>query len=187
MRPQMCASFFSGQILDWNIRRLQRRIAQDSKNAVEEASGGVGVTNWATFPLERARLVILFPCIALMLGSTIGYGWMVDKKVHPAAPMVMLFLNGVSFGAIVSVGSTMLVDYLPGRGAGATSCLNLVRCWLAAVLVSVVPYIYKSVGPGKCYTISGCIALVALPCGIVLQARGPAWRFSRFTREHERR
>ena len=59
----------------------------------------------------------------------------------------------------------MLVDLYPNNGSGSASCLNLMRCLLAALFTGVLDKMISSMGLGATYTV---IAGLCLLCDICL-------------------
>lgn len=117
--------------------------------------------------------------MALQCISILVYGWLVHFQIHPAAPIPFLFLEGIGQGLTNNMINTLLLDYLPGKGAGATASLNLVRCLMGAAGVAASDRLL-SVGAGWCFTVVMGINALSIPCGVVLWCKGPQWRAKRF-------
>ncbi|KAI1119184.1 major facilitator superfamily transporter [Nemania sp. NC0429] len=135
------------------------------------------------FPIELARLrsmvYLIFPTVAAMA----GYGWAVHKAAHPAIPLVLQGILGLTLSAgFVSFG-TLNTDLNPGRSSTAAASGNIVRCSLAAAGTAVLQPIIDAVGAGWCFTIFG---LLLAACGpmLLFQIRvGPKWRMLRRSKE----
>lgn len=95
---------------------------------------------------------------------------------------------------------TLNVDILQKRSSAATACVgpgtrapaqktnfclqtNLVRCLLAAVLVSVIERMTSRLGYGWTYVLLGAICLLMLPLFYVVMNYGPRWRRKREEKE----
>lgn len=137
------------------------------------------------FPLEEARVKVLYLAIPLMCLSQIALGWCIEARVHASGPIILIVLVGMAIAQFMSVTSTMLVDYLPAAGAGITACNNLWRCCLGAVAAAVVQYIYDGLGPGWCYTLVAGLTALCIPCFALVLFRGPHWRRQRWLRTRQ--
>lgn len=74
---------------------------------------------------------------------------------------------------------TLNVDVLLKRSSAATACTNLVRCCLAAVLVSLIDRMTRRLGYGWSYVLLGAVCLSMLPLMYVAMSFGPRWRRKR--------
>lgn len=133
------SSFISGRLLNRQFRKVQRAVEQQAQlSPTPPSNPSKGLRHWprgydpATFPIERARLYVYPFAISLNIVPILIYGWLVEAHVHPAAPIPFLFLAGLGVGTVSNIVNTLLLDYLPGKGAGATASLNLVRCLVGA-------------------------------------------------------
>lgn len=132
------------------------------------------------FPLEEARLVVLYLAAPLMIISQIATGWCIDSHVRPLGPIILLVLIGISIAQFMAVTGTMLVDYLPGAGAGITACNNLWRCCLGAVTAATVQYLLNRIGVGWTFTLAGGLTALCIPCFLFVRTHGPRWRRQRW-------
>lgn len=139
----------------------------------------------SNFPIERARLEVAIPTVALGSACIIGFGWMVQYKVNLSGPLIFLFAIGFSTSATVNTVSVLLVDIYPGKAGTATAANNLVRCWLGAGATSgVVPLINK-IGIGWTTTFFGLILVVLSPILWYVMENGPKWRRAAKEREDQ--
>lgn len=134
------------------------------------------------FPIENARFRAYPPMVTLLVASLIGYGWTLDKVVHPSAPIIFVFLIGYAVGVFFSIFGCILVDYLPGRGASVTAANNFVRCLCGAAGTAVIQYIYNALGPGLTFTIVAIFTLASSPLVMLVYIKGPRWRKARSQR-----
>ncbi|KAI2639133.1 MFS general substrate transporter [Hypomontagnella submonticulosa] len=163
-----------GKLLNWNYARVARSIgvSPDRKRG----------DNMRTFPIERARLDLMWPCTILAVGMIIAWGWVVDSGTSLAAPLVILFFGGAGLSGPVSILTTLLVDLYPMNPGRVSSTFNLTRATLSAVGTAVVQYIIDAWGYGFTYLFMGCIVLAASPCIWIVRRWGPKWREERYQR-----
>ncbi|KAJ5770374.1 MFS general substrate transporter [Penicillium nucicola] len=132
-----------------NMQRYRRRV-------------GVQATDYLPqdFPFERARLEIIIPLVYLGCAWMMVYGWLMERKVHVAGPLVILFFAGNAITG-ASVGLTaMLLGMHRRRPAMALAAANMVRflCGAGAV-AAIIPGI-KTIGIGWMGTVVAGIYLV---------------------------
>ena len=77
------------------------------------------------FPLEKARVQVVWPLLYIGIVAVLCYGWVLEKEAHLAAPLVLTFLIGLCLTGAFTVLSVMLIDLYPMQGATATSANNL--------------------------------------------------------------
>ncbi len=65
--------------------------------------------------------------------------------------------------AILNTSMTLGLDLLPKQSSSVTACVNLIRCSLAAILVSVIDKATNKLGFGVTYTILSAICVLLLP------------------------
>jgi multidrug resistance protein len=132
----LLAGFVRGKIIDARYKYHAKRLGMPL-----EYNRRVDLTN---FPIERARLEVAIPTLALGSACSIGFGWMLQYKVNLSGPLIFLFIIGFCTSASINTVSVLLVDMYPGKAGSATAANNLVRCWLGAGATSgVVPMINK--------------------------------------------
>ncbi len=102
------ASAAQGYILDWNYRRVARKIGF----TIDYKRGD----DLSKFPIELARIQPVVPIIAAGVLATISYGWVLHFETTLAAPLAMLFIVGLCVTGSFSILNTLLVDVYP-RGA----------------------------------------------------------------------
>lgn len=107
----------------------------------------------SSFPIEHARLRSEPYYFFALVAATICYGWVLDKGVHLAAPLIMQFISrlrdarhlgrpadsllvvvGVSVTTIFNSTSTLLVDLYPGQSASATAAVSYTLLCLFALI-----------------------------------------------------
>jgi MFS family permease len=170
--PLGCGSFLAslvrGRIIDSRYRFHAKRLGMPLK-----FNRQVDLSN---FPIERARLEVVIPTLAVGAACFIGFGWMVQYKVNLSGPLIFLFVIGFCVSASINTVSVLLIDIYPGKAGTATAANNLVRCWLGAGATSgVVPLIDK-IGMGWTTTFFGLLVIVFSPILWYIMKNGPKWR-----------
>lgn len=167
----LCAPLTAGRAMDWNYRRVAKQ-----ENFPIDRKRGDDLRN---FPLERARLYVALPMLALGIVSVLCYGWTIEVETHLAAPLVMHFLIGISLTSAFNVLSVMLIDYYPLSPSTATAANNLIRCLVGAGGTALIEPMIHAMGRGWCFTfVAGVIAGFS-PVLWVLLRWGPGWREER--------
>ena len=163
-----------GRLLNWNYARVAKSIGitPDRKHG----------DDLRKFPIERARLDLMWPWTLLAVAMIIAWGWVVDSGVNLAAPLVILFLAGVGLSGPVSILTTLLVDLYPMNPGRVSSTFNLTRATLSAVGTAVVQYIIDAWGYGFTYLFMGLIVLAGSSCIFIVRKWGPKWREERYQR-----
>ena len=165
-----------GKLLNWNYARVARSIgvSPDRKRG----------DDMRKFPIERARLDLLWPWTLLAVGMIIAWGWTVNSGTSLAAPLVVLFFAGAGLSGPVSILTTLLVDLYPMNPGRVSSTFNLTRAAFSAAGTAVVQYIIDAWGYGFTYLFMGLLVLAASPCVLVVRKWGPKWREERYQRFH---
>ncbi|KAJ6511751.1 major facilitator superfamily domain-containing protein [Mycena vulgaris] len=159
-------SLFCGKVLDWEYQRVRRSMP------IAQQAGEKTMTDGA-FPIEKARLRLMPPLLAVFVASCIGYGWCIDKKTNIAGPLVLLVGVGLVVIAIMNSIQTLMIDLMPAQGSATTACNNLVRCSLGAALVSAIAPLLDALGAGFAYLLLGGICALMLPVVYVVIRVGP--------------
>ncbi|KAG9048822.1 hypothetical protein FS837_011905 [Tulasnella sp. UAMH 9824] len=89
------SGFVSGKIADRTYKAERTRydanrkqqLEGDRENALKEEEEWAG-DQFAGFHVEKARLKVVFPYIAIMTASVIGFGWCLKAKVSLAGPLI---------------------------------------------------------------------------------------------------
>ena len=162
------AGLIRGRLIDSRYKFHAKRL-----NFPMEYNRRVDLSN---FPIERARLEVAIPLMALGSACFIGFGWMVQFKVNLSGPLIFLFIIGFCVSASINTVAVLLVDIYPGKAATATAAANIVRCWLGAGATSgVVPLINK-IGMGWTTTFFALLVIAFSPILWYIMESGPKWR-----------
>lgn len=170
----VAGSVVVGRMMNWNYARVARSIGQPADRKRGD--------DLRRFPIERARLDLMWPWVLLAVGTMAGWGWVVDSGTNLAAPLVVLFFAGAGLSGPVSILSTLLVDLYPMNPGRVSSSFNLTRATLSAVGTAVVQYIIDAWGYGFTYLFMALIVLAASPCVLIVRKWGPKWREERYKR-----
>ncbi|KAI1452760.1 MFS general substrate transporter [Annulohypoxylon moriforme] len=167
----MITSISSGYILDWNFRRIAKKLGV----RIEGKRGN----ELKGFPIEKARLQIAYPLIIIGVLVSIGYGWALHYETHVVVPLVLSFFIGVGVTGPFQIINVLIVDLYPQAPATATAANNLCRCLSGAVATAVIQYILDAWGRGWTYTFIAFIYGFFFPALWVIQKHGPKWREER--------
>ena len=162
------AAFVRGRIIDARYRVHAKR-----SGLPLEFNRAVDLSN---FPIERARLEVAVPTLALGSVCIIGFGWMVEYKVNLSGPLIFAFVIGFCVSASINTVSVLLVDIYPGRAGTASAANNLVRYWLGAGTTSGVVPLIEKIGIGWTTTFFGLLNVVFSPSLRYRMKNGPKWR-----------
>lgn len=164
----LAASLVMGRFLDWNFRRHARLCGQEISNSRQQ--------DLRHFPIEAARLQVVFPMVFLTAGSVIAYGWLMEYQVFLAGPLIFLFLSAFFVSGSFQGLSTLIVDLNRDSPSSATAAMNLARCWLGAGSTAAVIPLINAIGIGwTSVIVAGIFALLSPIVPVVIQ-RGPRWR-----------
>ncbi|EGX91407.1 florfenicol exporter, putative [Cordyceps militaris CM01] len=163
-----------GGVLNWNYARVARSVGMtpDRKRNDE----------LRRFPIERARIDPVWPWVVLAIATTACWGWVVDSGANLAAPLVVLFFQGIGVAGPMSALSTVLVDLYPANAGRVSSTFNLTRAAVSAIASAVVQLIIDAWGYGYTYLFLGLLLLVASPSILCVRIWGPKWREARYKR-----
>ncbi|KAI4528963.1 MFS general substrate transporter [Schizophyllum commune Loenen D] len=163
-----------GRIMDADYARWERKVLGDAVGQMTKAEVE------AKIPIERARMRLISFAFPTYIALCIGFGWCLEAKVNIAGPLIFLFFIGTFVVMIMNMVQTLLADLMPRNGAAMTACNNLLRCVIAAALVSVIQLLLDALGPGWTYVLLGGVCTVLfIPCICYVLRTGPRWREKR--------
>jgi MFS family permease len=164
----LLASIVRGRVIDSRYRAHAKRL-----NVPLKYNRQADLTD---FPIERARLEVVVPTLALSAVCFIGFGWMIESKVNLSGPLIFLFLIGFCVSATINTVSVLLLDIYPGQAGSAQAANNFVRCWLGAGATSGVAPLIDKIGIGWTTTFFGLLILLFSPILWYIMKMGPKWR-----------
>ncbi|KJZ79855.1 hypothetical protein HIM_00569 [Hirsutella minnesotensis 3608] len=165
------ASLGQGYIVDWNYRRIARKLGLPLRRKRGEDFG--------KFPIETARIQLVYPPLLVGAAALIGWGWALQAETNVAAPLVLSFVVGMLVPTSFSVLNTLLVDLNPEAPATAAAANNLTRCSFGAVATAVIDDMLIAMGRGWCFTFLALLMMICFGGLKVLEKRGPCWRAER--------
>lgn len=149
----LAASMISGKMLNdyysWRRKKYEETYASYAKESRPP------------FNKIRVRLdVAIFPMFMTLLGLLL-FGWVLDKQGSVVGVVIGLCFASLGSAGFIAVVTTMLVDLYPARGLTSTSCINFVRCILAAAFVAALDQMERSMGIGGVYTLMAALCLAS--------------------------
>ncbi|QKX52944.1 uncharacterized protein TRUGW13939_00015 [Talaromyces rugulosus] len=171
--------FVNGKLLDWNYRR----VALANGCTVDKKKGD----DLAKFPIEHARLAIVWPLVYVGGIVMIGYGWTIEKHTHIAAPLVLTFVMALTMTACYNSMNILLVDLYPQSPSTASAANNLTRCLMGAGGSAMINPMINGIGSGWSYTVVGLVVILLSPMLYVVTQWGPKWREERRIRFAEKK
>ncbi|GAB1318588.1 Quinidine resistance 1 [Madurella fahalii] len=169
------AGVLQGYILDRNYRRIAHKIGF----TIDYKRGD----DLRDFPIEKARIVPIYPILCVGVAAVLGYGWVLQAGTNLAGPLIMLFVIGLCVTGSFAMLHTLVVDLYPEAPATAVAASNLVRCIFGAGGTAAIDSMLKAMGRGWTYTFWGLVLVVCSPTLWVLTTRGPKWREERRVRK----
>ncbi|KAE9581817.1 hypothetical protein CGMCC3_g2423 [Colletotrichum fructicola] len=132
--------------------------------------------NFASFPIERARLRTAWYLFPFVIASTVFYGWAVEYKINLGLIMITQFICCLASTGISNTCLTLYMDLHPRNPGVASIAMNLVRSLAAAAGVAVVQLLVEEFGTGWTFTAYGTTCLASVPMLLAVRAWGPRWR-----------
>lgn len=167
-----------GYLMDKNYKRTAKRagITVDIKRG----------DNMKGFPIELARIQVIWVTLYPGIAAILGFGWALDREVHLAVPLVLLFIIGFSMIVCFSVLNVILIDLYPQSPATATAANNLVRCSMGAAATGLIIQMIDGMGRAWCFTFIAAVVTVTSPMLWAEVKWGPKWREERRARMERR-
>ncbi|TPX18250.1 uncharacterized protein E0L32_002759 [Thyridium curvatum] len=168
----LTGGFVAGKLMDWNYKHT----AKKAGIPVDRVRG----TDIATFPIEAARSRASYSLLVISAAGFVGYGWTVQKHVHPAASLVLQYFLGMLCTIVHQVYSALLVDIFPNEPGKAGAANNVCRCAVAAALVAISEPVVRAIGRGWFFSIIGLWHGVGSLVAVwILRRWAPSWRATR--------
>ncbi|KAB5528099.1 major facilitator superfamily transporter [Coniochaeta sp. 2T2.1] len=143
----LAGGFVAGRMMDHNYRHVASTLGL----TIDRNQGD----DIRSFPIEMARSRGSYTLLLLTTLAFVGYGWVVEKKTHPALPLVLQFGLGCGVTVLHQVYSALLVDVFPDTPGTAGASNNICRCAVAAAGVAVLQPLVDAVGRGWFFTLVG--------------------------------
>lgn len=159
----------AGRLMDWNYRY----VAREAGFPVDRHAGD----SMHDFPIERARSRGSFLMLTMSICALAAFGWAVQRKVHPAIPLLLQCYIGALCTVLHQVYSALLVDIFPDRPGTAAASNNITRCALSAAAVAVLQPLVGTIGRAWFFTLvallDGGLCVIAV---VALRRWGKRWR-----------
>ena len=168
------ASLLCGRLIDINYKRVAK-----ANNITIDRERGDDLRN---FPIEKARIQVIYPFLAVGIVALVAYGWVLQFEAPIIGPLILQFVIGLCLVGSYNVMCIMLVDLYPESPAIATAANNLVRCLLGAGGTAIVVPMINTMGRGWCFTFIAAVLTLASPMLWVEFKWGPSWRDERRVR-----
>lgn len=175
----VAAAFVIGPAMNKNFRRYATELGVPVDKTRE--------TDLTNFPIERARLEIGLPLLAVGASVLLGWGWAMQERVSVAVPCVLLFLMGVSIVGFSNTTNTLLIDIYPYKAGATIAANNLVRCVIGAAASAAIQPMINALGAGWAFFIIGALFIVLSPMIFLVMWKGPAWRAEVAARDKKRK
>lgn len=169
----MTASFVVGRVIDWNFRRHAKACGMEIAKSKQQ--------DLSDFPIEAARLQVVFPLVYIAAATVVAYGWVMESRTSLAGPVILLFLSTFCMSGSFTALSTLVVDLNRDSSGTATAAMNLVRCWMGAGAVAFVNPLLNAIRLGWTSVLVAGVWILVSPVMLVTINYGPRWR------EHARR
>ncbi|KAF8713740.1 MFS general substrate transporter, partial [Rhizoctonia solani] len=128
-------SVVMGRLLDYDWKKMEERVtsgaasaSNQSKHTENKAEKGVHTCTTKPdkqdLPIEHTRLKRVPILFITVTGASMGYGWSIQQKAHPAVPLVLQFVVGFSSMSIMTINQTILVDMYPAQGSSITASVS---------------------------------------------------------------
>ncbi|KAF2121587.1 major facilitator superfamily domain-containing protein [Lophiotrema nucula] len=165
-------SYFTGKLMDYNYRCTARKFGW----TVNKVAGD----HLLRFPIECARSRGSYWMLIVSTTTMIGYGWAVERSVHPAVVLVLQFMQGSWGTYFYTTYSTLLVDSFPQSPSSAAAATSITRCAMAAAGIAILQPLLDAAGRGWYFTVLGLWSGILCAAAIAtLRSKGMDWRKER--------
>lgn len=162
------AALIVGPSLNWNYRRHARRLGMETTRGRQD--------DLSNFPIERSRIEVGLPLLALSTCVLFAWGWALEYRAHLAVPCVLLFLMGTGMVGFTNAAMVLITDIHPAKAGAATAASNLTRCLLGAASTAAISPLIDAVGSGWAFSILGFLYLLGAPLLLLMMKNGVKWR-----------
>ncbi|KAK3312269.1 major facilitator superfamily domain-containing protein [Apodospora peruviana] len=172
------AGFVCGAVVNRNYRRHAAKLGIPVDKARQ--------MDLTEFPIERARLEVGIPLLALSTTVTVAWGWALEYRASVAVPCVLLFLMGAGLVGFSNTINVLLVDIYPAKAGAAVAANNLTRCFIGAAASAVIVPMIDAIGSGWAFTIFAALFAVFSPSLWLVMRNGVRWRRELREKEEEK-
>ncbi|KAI5954303.1 QDR1 [Candida jiufengensis] len=150
------ASMTAGKAMNWYYKYR--------KNLFDKRMENVPKDQIPAFNIVATRITLTVVPASLMIIGLIIFGWCIQYRRHIISIIISTILIAFSSSVMIAICTTLLVDLYPNQGSASASCLNLMRCWLAALGVGVLDKMIAKLDLGGTYTLIAGICLILDLC-----------------------
>lgn len=170
----LAGSIVIGELLDWNYKRDYRDF-QERMKAFKEDSQMMINNNIPKFNIFKARLPLTILPTVLSIAGSFMFGWSLQYKASVILVLIASFI--ISFGAMnyLTISTTMLIDLFPTQLSGSSSCVNLTRCWCAAVFIAVLSKMVQNMTVAGCYSFMAGLCSLSSLCVVYIILKSDKW------------
>ncbi|KAI3392925.1 hypothetical protein diail_4974 [Diaporthe ilicicola] len=173
------SAFVVGPTINWNYRRHAKRSGMSLTKGRQD--------DLSNFPVERARIEVGLPLLALATAVLFAWGWALEYGAPIAVSCVLLFLMGVGMVGYTNASSVLIVDMYPNKAGAATAANNLTRCLLGAAATGAVSPLIEAIGVGWTFMIFGFLYMAGAPLLLLIMKNGIHWRRKIKAKEERKR
>ncbi|OBZ68525.1 Quinidine resistance protein 1 [Grifola frondosa] len=143
----LIGSVVTGEVLDREYSAMRNKMIRANEKVAdpEKRIRVEDITKEEHFPIEMARLRLMPFSFILFVGSTIGYGWCLDKGVSIAGPLILQIISksklqflyrmsslipectvGWTVISMMNMSQTLIVDLAPAHSSAITACVRVI-------------------------------------------------------------
>lgn len=138
------------------------------------------------FPIEKVRLQVAYPLVAIFIACIISWGWAFEYKAPVYVPAILLFFVGVGMVGFTNSINILLVDINPGIAGAAAAVSNFTRCMFGAAASAAISPMLVALGVGWSFTIFGLVYVGLAPLLWLVTKYGMVWREKKMVRRAAR-
>jgi hypothetical protein len=155
-------------MMTWNYKRhcARRAIAYDRLRQIDLSN----------FPIERVRLEIGIPFLAMNGLAILSWGWAVQSRIHLAVPCCISAIVGLGMTIFNNTVWALLMDIHTARAGTATAGANLGRGLVSAATTAFIAPAINALGIGWTFTVLAAPYAVLVPLMWYIMANGMRWR-----------
>ncbi|KAI0123277.1 major facilitator superfamily domain-containing protein [Xylariales sp. AK1849] len=162
----------AGRLMNWNYKH----VAHTRGFQMDQTAG----INLGEFPIEEARSRGSIIILTVSVCTIIGFGWAVQRKVHPAIPLILQCYIGAKCTVLHQMYSALLVDIFPSKPGTAAASNNITRCAVSAIAVACLQPLVSAMGRAWFFTLVAILDGVLCAIAVVALRRwGKHWRDGR--------
>lgn len=156
----------SGKVLDIIYKRRKQKYDMKYRNSEE-----IDIKDAPPFNIILVRLMTSPFAALIVCSAALVFGWCLENRISVGVIIVMSFLLTFFCMFPMNTTITILIDMHPHIAGGASALNNLFRCGMAAIFVSCLDLMEKSMTLGGTYTFIAGVGLLSTLMTIYLMAK----------------